>query len=155
EDYVPLRVTFQPQVVSIDEAFYWRSTNSKYLLEVEVHASDGALADVGVVLVPQERILRAVSLQKLSATGTVKRGLPRFDTSLWKSKVVSKEIGIEPRARRNDEECPFKFFIADDGVAVLLDGATPAYAVQNGPVEFAFNSGDELCGFSVRDPKVG
>lgn|SRR5262249_3239545 len=155
EEYVPLRVTFQPRVISIDEAFYWRSTSSKYLLEVEIHASDGALADVGVVLVPDDRVLRVASLQELSATGAVKRGLPRFDTSLWKGKSVSKEIGIEPKSRRNDEKYPFKFFIADDGVAVLLDGASPAYAVQNGSVEFTFNSGDEFCGLSVRDPKVG
>ena len=155
EDYVPLRATFQPRVTSIDEAFYWRSTNSNYLLEIEVHASDGALADVGVVLVPQERFIRVPSLQKAYATGVVKKGLPSFDITLWTDKLVSKDIGIDSRSRRNDENYPFKFFVANDGVAVLLDAVIPAYAVQNGSIEFAFNSDDELCGFSVRDSKAG
>src|SRR5678816_3400161 len=118
EEYVPLRIKFQPSVISVDEAYYWRSTDSNYLLEIEVHASDGALADVGVVLVPDERIVRIDSLQKLYAASGVRKGLPRFDTALWTDKIVSREIGIEPRSRRSDEKYPFKFFIAKDGVAI-------------------------------------
>jgi hypothetical protein len=155
DEYVPLRIKFEPSVISIDEAFYWRSTNSNYLLELEVHASDGALADVGVVLVPDERVIRAGPLQKLYGTRGVKKGLPRIDTAPWKDKIGPKEIGIEPRLRRKDEAFPFKYFIAVDGVAVLLDGGSPAYTVQNGPVDFVFDANDELCGLGVRDSKVG
>src|SRR5215510_4720438 len=111
-DHEPLRIKFQPSVISIDEAFSWRGTDSNYLFEIQVHAKDGALAEVGLVLVPDERVLRTGSLNDVSATKLVKKGLPCFDTALWTGKIGSREIGIEPSLRRKDEQSPFKLFVA-------------------------------------------
>jgi hypothetical protein len=155
DEYVPLHIEVQPPVVSIDEAFLWRSTNGNYLLEIELRAATGAVADVGLRLVPKERVARVRSIRDLLHLETGKRGLPLFQTAIWTAKIGKKEIGIDPAQRRYDESVPFKFFVAADGLAILFDSFSAHYKVSNGEVDFIFSSNDELCGVSVNDEKLG
>jgi hypothetical protein len=145
-EYVPLRIEFEPRVVSLDETYYWRSTDRNYLLEVKVHAADGALAEIGLILVPEERTIQLESISELDGISERKNGLPCFEITPWTDRIGHKEIGIDPALRRYDEECPFRYFHANHGVAILFDGCTPDRVVANKKVLFLFNATKELCG---------
>src|SRR5258706_7736057 len=92
DESVPLHIEVQPPVVSIDEAFLWRSTNGNYLLEIEIRAATGAAADVGLRLVPKERVARVRSIRDLLRLETGKRGLPLFQTATWTAKIEKKRL---------------------------------------------------------------
>lgn len=154
DEYVPLQVEFEPRVVSVEESYYWRSTNSNYLLEFKVHASDGAVAEIRVVLVPKGRVREARSVRDLCGTAGTTFGLPLIDTALWKKRIGPKEIGIDPALRRYDEKLGFSYSVADDGVAILFDGVACHSSIQCGPVRFVFSDQDELGGVLVQDAKI-
>ena len=154
-DYSPLQIEIEPRVLSIDESYYWRSTNGNYLFEIKVHASNGAVAEAAVVLVPKDRIVRTVSIQELCDVGVENKGVPLFQTAPWRDRLGHKETGIDPALRRYDERLPFQLLVADDGVAVLFDGCSPHSAVRNGDISFLFNSSNQLCGVKIEDRKIG
>lgn len=151
EEYVPLRIEFQPTITLIDEVYYWRSTNSKYLLELKINATTGAVAELGLILVPNNWVLLEKSIKNLCSVSIKDQGLPVFNLTPWKNKLTSKEIGIEIKQRYIDESYEFKFIIADDGVAIIFDKFTPQYRLVNDGLSFCFTSKNEFCGIVLEN----
>lgn len=155
DEYSPLRVEFEPRVLSLDEIYYWRSTNKTNLLEVKLHALNGAVAEINLVLIAKERIVQRKSvLEEIYGEVPEKKGLPHFQLLPWIERIGQKEIGIDPELRFYDEDCQFKFFISDNGVAILFDGFVPNHAVADRDVRFLFDSEMQLCGIAVEDEKA-
>ncbi|MDB4971520.1 MAG: hypothetical protein JWN44_7209 [Myxococcales bacterium] len=134
--------------LSIDEIFYWRSAGPNYLIEVKIVAASGLVGGVSLVLVPpaSTRIVETVGMH---AALDVQRGLPIVELEPWNARIGNREIGIDPALRFIDEEMPFIFTIAHDGIAVLAQLGEPASMVSNGDLSFLFTKQSELCGLSL------
>lgn len=145
DPYVPFEIDCASAPISADELFYWRTTNTKYLLEIWILASTGLLGGVSLVLVPREWI-RVVESVDAYCIGLREDGLPIVDLTPWKSRIGNREFGVEPGLRRVDEEIPFVFAIGHDGVAVLFEPSEAVSTVNNGDLKFLFAQDRELCG---------
>jgi hypothetical protein len=156
DPYYPLRIEFDPPAISIEEVYYWRSTNCNYLLETKLHANNGSLAEICLVLMPDEKISLLRSISNIINVEVIKIGFPRFQLDQWLERIGGKEIGIDPALRRYDENRPFQLFIANDGIALVFDGFVPSYTIENNQrMYFLFNTLDELCGLAVKDEELG
>jgi len=154
EEYVPLRIEFQPAISSIEEIYYWRNTNNKYLVEIKIDARNGGMAEFSLILVPSNWVLLEPSIKNVCSVPVKNKGLPTFDLSPWTEKLNSKEIGIDPGQRYIDENSKFRFIVADDGVAIMFENQIPHYKIINKKISFCFNKSDELCGVILEDLDV-
>ncbi len=146
DEYMPFKVDFPPPLTSVDEICYWRSMNSRYLLEVGLAAATGTLNTITLVLVPPAWKLHRTSIKGLCEVGKGKQGLPVFRLDPWKDRIGQKETGADPALRFHVEHVPFKLHIAPDGMAILFDNFDPSYMVINKKLRFLFNAGNEWCG---------
>jgi hypothetical protein len=146
--YAPFEVELAPDTKSSDELFYWRSTGSKYLLEIKIIARTGMLGAISLVLVPREwtRVVDSVHARQL-VTST--KGLPIVDLSPWKEKIGNRKIGIDPALRRVDEKDPFVFEIGRDGLAVFFESGTATSTVSNQGLTFLFTDDETLCNITL------
>ncbi len=142
-EYAPLRIEFLPRVPSIDEALYWRATGPNQLLEVKLEARTGALAEINVVLVAEGAVRAIPSVLNVHPVQDRTEGHPAFRIEPWKRKMGGREL-VDPSLRRIDEETKFELAIADDGVAVMIDGRPPTRVVVDDRAWFYFDSGDAL-----------
>jgi hypothetical protein len=152
-EYLPLTLESESRVLSLDEIYYWRSTNSDYLLEIKIIACTGALSEIELVLLPQQRFVNLHSLDQLFAVNEEKVGLPHFQLFPWNHGLEGKEV-IDPLRRRYDEQRPFNYFIANDGVVLLFDGYRPEYSITSYQIQFLFTHAHELCGVAVKDKQI-
>jgi hypothetical protein len=146
DEYMPLKMEFPPPLTSVDEIYYWRSTNGKYLLEVGLAAATGVLSSITLILIPHDWVLHRELIKDLCKTESSKQGLPVFRLDPWKEQIGTKETGGDPALRIHDEHLPFKLHIAKDGLALLFDDCDPSYRVVNKEISFCFNEANEWCG---------
>ncbi len=145
--YVPLDIDLTQCVSPEDELFYWRSTDSKHLLEIKIAAKTGILGGVSVVLVPQEWI-RVDNLLRRDLDAEVREGVPIFDLSPWRSRIGDRE-SWDSALGRIDESVPFLFLIGTDRITVQFGEAQPALVIRNGDLEFIFTQQGEVCGVAL------
>ena len=146
DEYMPLKIEFSPPLTSVDDIYYWRSTNGKYQLEIGLAAPTGALSTIALVLIPHDWIVHRESIKDLCGMGETKRGFPVFRLDPWKERIGAKEAGADPALRIHDEHLPFKLHVATDGLALLFDGCNPSHRVVNKEISFCFNAANEWCG---------
>jgi hypothetical protein len=140
DEYMPFKVDFPPPLTSVDEIYYWKSRNSRYLLEVALAAATGTLNAITLVLIPPDWKLQRTSIKGLCEVESRKQGLPVFRLDPWK------EPGANTALRTHDEQVSFKLHLAPDGLALLFDSFNPSYSVINKELNFLFNAGNEWCG---------
>jgi hypothetical protein len=147
DEYMPFKLDFQPPLTSVDEIYYWRSMNSRYLLEVGLAVATGAVNTITLVLVPPAWKVQRTSIKGLcEVEDSGKRGLPVFRLDPWSEQLGQKETGADPALRTHVEHLPFKLHLAPDGLAILFDNFEPSSMVINKELSFLFNAGNEWCG---------
>jgi len=146
DEYMLFKVDFSPPLTSVDEIYYWRSMNSRYLLEVGLAAATGAVNTITLVLVPPAWKVHRTSITGLCEVDSGKPGLPIFRLDPWKEKIGPKETGVDPALRTHVEHLSFKLHLAPDGLAILFDNFEPSFMVINKELRFLFNAGNDWCG---------
>lgn len=150
DEYVPLRIEIGASSWSVDEVFYWRSTNKHYLMEVKLHSESGRVLGIDVLLLPSKNVRSIKSIKEVSERYQRKEeGVPLFELAPWIEKIGKKEAPSTLSSRRIDEAIAFELLVAQDGVGVVFPGCVPATKLTHADVSFIFNEESSLCGVLV------
>ncbi len=148
DEYVPLHLDIGISKTSIDELYYWRSTDQYSLMEIGIDSGNGRLLGIDVLLIPARLVSIVKSINAVASMYNIRdEGIPVFDLAPWIEKIGMQESPAAVSKRRVDEKAEFELLVAHDGVGVIFSGCRQLSRLTLGRASFLIDRDDSFCGF--------